>query len=94
MGEKAKVILNEYSARDLLHKGTINPEKFYTSDLKLIIEVAQKEIKELKKYKLMWNALAQKIIDLYNPSQEILYLDILTIMQELEKKRWEIMNGK
>ncbi|MBQ9658701.1 MAG: hypothetical protein IJV31_08045 [Clostridia bacterium] len=47
MGEKAKVILNEYSARDLLHKGTINPDKFYTSDLKLIIEIAQKEIKKL-----------------------------------------------
>lgn len=47
MGDKAKVILNEYSACDLLHKGTINPDKFYTADLKLIIEVAQREIKKL-----------------------------------------------
>lgn len=48
MGERAKIILNEYSARDLLRKTTIDVDKFYTPDLKLLIQEAQKEIKQLQ----------------------------------------------
>lgn len=55
MGERAKVILNEYSAKSLLMRDTLNLDKFYTADLKLFIEVARKEIKrlnnELERYK-------------------------------------------
>ena len=47
MGERAKVILNEYSARDLLKRDTLDLDKFYTADLKLFVEVARKEIKNL-----------------------------------------------
>ena len=47
MGERAKVILNEYSARDLLKRDTLDLDKFYTADLKLFVEVARKEIKSL-----------------------------------------------
>ena len=47
MGERAKVILNEYSARDLLKRDKLDLDKFYTADLKLFVEVARKEIKSL-----------------------------------------------
>ena len=49
MGERAKVILNEYSARDLLKRDTLDLDKFYTADLKLFVEVARKEIERLNK---------------------------------------------
>lgn len=48
MGEKAKIILNEYSAKNLLYRDTLDLDKFYTADLKLICEVARKEIERLK----------------------------------------------
>lgn len=47
MGERAKVILNEYYAKDLLMKDTLDLDKFYTADLKLFVEVARKEIERL-----------------------------------------------
>ncbi len=48
MGERAKIILNEYYARSLLMKDTLDLDKFYTADLKLFVEVARDEIKRLK----------------------------------------------
>lgn len=47
MGERAKVILNEYSAKKLLMRDTLDLDKFYTADLKLFVEVARKEIERL-----------------------------------------------
>ena len=47
MGERAKVILNEYSAKNLLMRDTLDLDKFYTADLKLFVEVARKEIERL-----------------------------------------------
>ena len=47
MGEKAKIILNEYSAKSLLMKDNLDLNKFYTADLKLFVEVAREEIKVL-----------------------------------------------
>ena len=47
MGERAKVILNEYSAKNLLMRDTLDLDKFYTADLKLFVEVARKEIEIL-----------------------------------------------
>lgn len=48
MGEKAKIILNDYSAKSLLYRDTLDLDKFYTADLKLMCEIARKEIKELQ----------------------------------------------
>lgn len=48
MGERAKIILNEYSAKSMLMRDAIDLDKFYTADLKLMIEVAKKEIKKLE----------------------------------------------
>lgn len=47
MGERAKIILNEYSAKSLLMRDTLDLDKFYTADLKLFVEVARKEIERL-----------------------------------------------
>lgn len=47
MGKRAKVILNEYSAKNLLMRDTLDLDKFYTADLKLFVEVARKEIEIL-----------------------------------------------
>lgn len=47
MGERAKVILNEFSAKSMLMRDTVDLNKFYTADLKLMIEVARKEIERL-----------------------------------------------
>ena len=47
MGARAKVILNEYSAKNLLMRDTLDLDKFYTADLKLFVEVARKEIEIL-----------------------------------------------
>jgi cell division protein FtsB len=48
IGEQAKIILNEYSAKSLLMRDALNLDKFYTADLKLFVEVARKEIERLK----------------------------------------------
>jgi hypothetical protein len=48
MGERAKIILNEYTAKSLLMKDTLDLDKFYTTDLKMFIEVARKEIKKYR----------------------------------------------
>lgn len=50
MGEKAKIILNEYVAKELLQQGRIDVDKFYTADLKLLVSIAQKEMQKLNKY--------------------------------------------
>lgn len=47
MGERAKITLNEYNAKSLLKRDNLNLDSFYTSDLKTLIEVAQKEYKRL-----------------------------------------------
>lgn len=51
MGERAKVILNEFSAKSMLMRDTVDLNKFYTADLKLMIEVAKQEIKKLQEEK-------------------------------------------
>ena len=51
MGERAKITLNEYNAKSLLKRDNLNLDSFYTSDLKTLIEVAQKEYKRLNNIK-------------------------------------------
>lgn len=45
MGERAKVILNEYTAKSLLMRDSLDLDKFYNPDLKLLIKAAKEEIK-------------------------------------------------
>ena len=47
MGERAKVTINEYMALSLLKRKDLDLDKFYSSDLKIFVKVAQKEIKKL-----------------------------------------------
>lgn len=47
MGERAKVILNEYTAKRLLMRDSLDLDKFYNSDLKLLIK-APKKIEKLE----------------------------------------------
>ena len=56
MGERAKVILNEFSAKSMLMRDTVDLNKFYTADLKLMIEVAKKEIKKLQEENILLKA--------------------------------------
>ena len=95
MGERAKVILNEYSAKNLLMRDTLDLDKFYTADLKLFVEVARKEIErlnniinELEKYLRNEEAEYDR---LYEEQDEQEYLDkyfatrnVLNKLQELK----------
>jgi len=47
VGERAKIILNEWSAKAMLDRENLDLDKFYMADLKLMIEVAKKELKDL-----------------------------------------------
>ena len=68
MGERAKIILNEYSAKSLLMRDTLDLDKFYAADLKLFVEVARKEIvrlndiiNELEKYKYAYESIIKSL---------------------------------
>ena len=47
MGERAKVIVNDYSALQLLKNKKLDIDKFYSADLKIFVKVAQQEIDRL-----------------------------------------------
>jgi hypothetical protein len=47
MGERAKIIVNEYSALELLKRKDLDLDKFYSSDLKIFINAAKQEIERL-----------------------------------------------
>ena len=47
MGERAKIIVNEYSALELLKRKDLDLDKFYSSDLKIFINAAKQEIEKL-----------------------------------------------
>lgn len=51
MGDRAKIIINEYSAIDLLKRDTLDLDKFYTADLKIFIKAAKKEIEKIEQEK-------------------------------------------
>ena len=42
MGERAKFLINEYSALHLLEKDNVDLDKFYNADLKVMVETAKK----------------------------------------------------
>ena len=49
MGERAKIIINEYTALEILQRPDFDINKFYSSDLKTFINVSKKEIERLNK---------------------------------------------
>ena len=68
MGERAKIMLNEYTAKALLKRDDLDLDKFYSTDIKMMVKVAQQELKkkdniinELEKY--IHNEL---VLDFYN----------------------------
>lgn len=77
MGEKAKVILNEYTAKSLLMRDTLDLDKFYTADLKLFIKAAREEIKrlnnELERYKQLTHICDKTAMSLRSDSDERIY---------------------
>ena len=89
MGERAKVILNEYSAKNLLMRDTLDLDKFYTADLKLFVEVARKEIERLqeenKQFKDNWDKLKEWLESNWEESQDIWFVKIINKMQEIEQ---------
>ena len=44
MGERAKVIVNKYTALELLKRKDLDLDKFYSSDLKIFINVLREEL--------------------------------------------------
>lgn len=52
------------------------------SDIKPLLDKLQQENKQLKDN---WNKLKNCMIDIFNRTQEIYYLDLLETMQELEQ---------
>ena len=48
MGERAKVIINEYSALEILKRTDFDLSKFYSSDYKIFINALLKENKQLQ----------------------------------------------
>lgn len=49
------------------------------------IQQLQKELEEYEQLKDNWNKLKQKMIDSFNESQDVQFLDVLQDMQELEQ---------
>ena len=46
MGERAKIMLNEYTAKALLKRDDLDLDKFYSTDIKMMVKVAQQELKK------------------------------------------------
>ena len=61
MGERAKVILNEYTAKSLLMRDSLDLDKFYNSDLKLLIKAAKEEIKRYEELIIKYNKELKKM---------------------------------
>ena len=47
MGERAKIIVDEYVALELLKRNDFDIDKFYSGDLKIFVKTAKKEIDKL-----------------------------------------------
>lgn len=61
MGERAKVILNEYTAKSLLMRDSLDLDKFYNSDLKLLIKAAKEKIKRYEELITKYDKELQKM---------------------------------
>ena len=46
MSERAKIMLNEYTAKALLKRDDLDLDKFYSTDIKMMVKVAQQELKK------------------------------------------------
>ena len=78
MGERAKIMLNEYTAKALLKRDDLDLDKFYSTDIKTMVKVAQQELKKkdniineleeyIKPYLYMLNGIQDR--DIYEQCQ-------------------------
>lgn len=91
MGERAKIMLNEYTAKALLKRDDLDLDKFYSTDIKMMVKVAQQELKkkdniinELEKY--IHNEL---VLDFYNDD-----MPCELIINKMEKMIKELKENK
>ena len=90
MGERAKITLNEWSAKAMLTRENLDLDNFYMADLKLMIEAARKEIKKLQEENLLLRASEpmSKLQEDYGYKEEVNRLN--NIIYELEKDLYKI----
>ena len=85
MAERAKIIINEYTALEILRQKNIDFDKFFTGDLKTFCIVAKKEIDrlnyDLSEYKRINNKTFSDYDDVWKNNvlltQKIKYLENL-----------------
>lgn len=94
MGERAKIMLNEYTAKALLKRDDLDLDKFYSTDIKTMVKVAQQELKKkdniineleeyIKPYLYMLNGIQDR--DIYEQCQLDDFTDIMEKLQELKE---------
>ena len=94
MGERAKIMLNEYTAKALLKRDDLDLDKFYSTDIKMMVKVAQQELKKkdniineleeyIKPYLYMLNGIQDR--DIYEQCQLDDFTDIMEKLQELKE---------
>lgn len=90
MGERAKIILNEWSAKAMLTRENLDLDNFYMADLKLMIEAARKEIKKLQEENILLRASEpmSKLQEDYGYKEEVNRLN--NIINELGKDLYKI----
>lgn len=86
MGERAKIMLNEYTAKALLKRDDLDLDNFYSTDIKTMVKVAQQE---LKKKDNIINELEKWLKKEHENGYEVYYLmaiqDILDKLKELKE---------
>lgn len=87
MGERAKVILNEYSAKNLLKRDTLDLDKFYTADLKMFVKAAKGEINRLNNIIADLQQRTDKAIEYCNNNIEFTprLIDVIDILKGNDK---------
>ena len=94
MGERAKIMLNEYTAKALLKRDDLDLDKFYSTDIKTMVKVAQQELKKkdniineleeyIKPYLYMLNGIQDR--DIYEQCQLDDFTDIMEKLQALKE---------
>ena len=71
MGERAKIIVNEYSALEIMKRPDFDINKFYSNDYKIFVKAAVKEFKNYNKLRTEYNNLYQENVNLKNQLMKI-----------------------
>ena len=88
------MMLNEYTAKALLKRDDLDLDKFYSTDIKTMVKVAQQELKKkdniineleeyIKPYLYMLNGIQDR--DIYEQCQLDDFTDIMEKLQELKE---------